>query len=186
MATVSTNNYTISGIDLYWNSTVGNASLDASPYEFRNDDNSLGNIVAGEFTPDVTYVDHWISSDGKRIKDKTVENTVSLTMSFTFDEMNVNNLKKYFMASNTGSVLKVMQDTTDEGSAIVYVHTNIGRDMQYLIPKCIIKPDGGLALNIEDWWTGNMLLEVLQYQSSDGSNSTWLDAPLGRLDLSYH
>jgi len=189
MSTVNTGNYTISGVSLFFNTTIANASLNATETgfaTFRNDNNSLGNIVAGEFTPDVTYVDHWVSVNGKRVKDKTVENVVALTINFTFDEMNVTNLEKYFLANSTGSVLDVMQNTTDEGSAIVYIHTDIGRDMQYVIPKCTIKPDGGLALNIEDWWTGSMMLEILQYQSSDGSNATWLAAPLGQLHLNYH
>ncbi len=186
MSTVSTNNYTISNVELFFNSTIAQATLLSTPGGFRSSENSLGNIVSAEFTPDVTYIDHWISSAGKRIKDKTVENAVSLNISFTFDEMNITNLKRFFLGTATASIISVMQDTTDEGSAMVYANTNIGRDMEYSIPKCSIRPDGGLAMNIEDWWTGPMVLEVLEYQTADGSVSTWLDSPMGRLDMGYN
>ena len=74
-------NYTISGIDLYFSTTIANASLNGNStrlasFMLSTHGHSLGNIVAGEFTPDVTYIDHWVSSAGKRVKDKTVENVV--------------------------------------------------------------------------------------------------------------
>ena len=186
MGTISTGNYTVGGCSLYFNTTVGNASLAASPLEYRNSANNLGNIVTSEISPEVTYLDHFITaSTGKRVKDKVVAVSQSLTINFTFDEMNVDNMAKFFFASTTGSVLSVFQNSLDEGSAMLYFITDVGRDMLYKIPKCTVRPDGAMALNTEDWWSTPMLIDVLQYQSSDGSSATWLAAPFGTVDMSF-
>ena len=137
-------------------------------------------------TPDITYVDHHVSSKGKRVKDKVVANTVSLAINFTFDEMNQSNLAKFFLANTVASDLRVMENTLDEGSAVLRVNTSIGNSLVYKIPKCIVRPDGELALNTEDWHSAPMVLEILEYLSADNSNATinasWLVAPFGLVD----
>jgi len=184
MSTINTENYTIGQPSIYFSTTIANASLDASPLGFRHAGNSLGNIVSAELNPEVSYIEHWVSQSGKRVKDKVVENTVSLMISFTFDEMNEDNLKRFLFATETASVLSVLSDTSDEGSAMLYVTTLIGRDIRYDIPKCTVRPDGPLPLNGEDWWSAPMVLEVLRYQTADGSNATWIANPFGRMTIS--
>ena len=54
MATISTDNYTIGGIDMYYEASIGHASLDAGATlgygsQFRTTGRNLGNIVTQEF-----------------------------------------------------------------------------------------------------------------------------------------
>ena len=184
MSTINTANYTVGQGSLYFNTTIANASLDASPAGFRHSGNSLGNIVSIEINPEVTYLEHFVTSDGKKVKDKIVEQQVAIMVNFTFDEMNEDNLARFLFATETASVLSVLNSTTDEGSAILYTTTSVGRDLLYKIPKCSLRPDGPLPLNAEDWWQAPMVLEVLRYQTADGSNATWLAAPFGTLTVS--
>ena len=190
MTTISTGNYTIGGGKLYFSTTIANASLEtlastATVTAFQSTARNLGNIVNIDINPDISYVDHFISVKGKRVKDKTIANTESVMINFTFDEMNMDNLNKFFLGSLTASVIKVFQNQLDEGSAHLVVDTDIGQDMIYIIPKCVLKPDGALNLTDEAWHEAPMILEVLEYRSADGTNATWLAAPFGRIDTSY-
>lgn len=188
MSTISTDNYTIGSGQLYFCATVADSRLTGTHLMVNN--YSLGNVTDTELNVDVTYIDHWVSVSGKRLKDKTIANTTSVTVNFNFDEMNYNNLKRFFMGSdNSASVFSVAQNTTDEGCAILKIDTDIGQDMIYYIPKCTLKPDGALTLNDEDWHSAPMVLEVLQYTSGDTSvaswNATWLVSPFGEIDTSH-
>lgn len=186
-ATISTNNYTIGGGELYFAATVADSKmLSASAPTFCNDAHSLGNIMNAVITPDVSYIDHFVSSKGKRIKDKTVANTVSLTIGFSFDEINSQNLAKFLLGNLSASTVSVLQNTLEEGSAVLRVNTAIGKSMVYRIPKCTIKPDGNFSLNEEDWSSGGFILECLEYVDGDSANATinasWVANPFGILD----
>jgi len=187
MSTINTGNYTIGQPSIFFNTTIANASIGntaTTAEQFRNSANSLGNIVSAELNPEVTYIEHWVSQSGKRVKDKSVENTISMMINFVFDEMNEDNLARYLFATESASVLSVLSDTVDEGSGMVYVTTQVGNDIRYEIPKCSVRPDGPLPFNGEDWWQAPMVLEVLRYQTADGNNATWLANPFGRLIVS--
>lgn len=186
MTTINTNNYTVGAISLYFEASIAHASLlvTATPGQntvgspFRITSRNLGNIVTGELAPDVTYLDHFISVNGARRKDKTVAITKSLTIPFTFDEINENNLKRFFLASSLGNnKLAVNEQPLQEGSVSLLFRTDVGNDFVYSIPKAIIRPDGNLAMNIESWWEAPMVIEVLHYD-------TWASKPYGVLDLS--
>ena len=71
---MSTDNYTIGGAKLYWMGSSTTASTNALYLQVKNfsGTNSFGNITAAEITPDITYLDHYISVKGDRRKDKTV------------------------------------------------------------------------------------------------------------------
>jgi hypothetical protein len=182
MPTISTGSYTIGGVDLYFAASVAHASLLTSANAtqiaadstragmggaFRASARNLGNIVTAEPTPDVTYVDHFVSKCGKRKKDKIAANTESLTIPFSFDEINAANLKRFFLASSlTSTKLAVLQEPLVEGAAQMVFKTDIGQDMTYFIPKCTIKPNGALGVNTESWWSVGMILEVLFYNTS--------------------
>lgn len=185
MATVNTNNYTIGGVDLYFEASVAHASLidttgTVTPgSNFRTTARSLGNVVTSEIGLDVTYIEHWVSVNGSRRKDKIQANTRSLTIPFTFDEMNDANLKKFFLASTIGGANKfaVLQNPLNEGAVSLLFRSDIGPDLVYSIPKAVIRPDGNLTTNTEDWWTGPMVIEVLHY-----STGSWASKPYGVLD----
>ena len=177
MATVSTGNYTIGGVDLYWSTSVEDSNLDAGVTNgvgstFRSAANNLGNIVMAEFAPDISFLEHFITtSEGDKRRDHIIVNSKSLSIPFVFDEMNQDNLEKYFMAATVlnsaakpaSPLIRPFHNVLDYGSAQLYFRTDVGQDLVYMMPKVTIRPDGNMAMNIEDWWTGPLMLDVLYY-----------------------
>lgn len=176
--TKNTDNYTLGQVGIYFSTTVADPNLRNAT--FLTATNSLGNIVTAEIAPNVTFIEHYISDRGIRKKDKTAINLTNVTIPFTFDEMDSNNLKRFFMASDIGGDrLAVMEEALDEGSAVLKFDTSVGKDLMYYIPKCQIRPDGNLQVNAEDWWKGNCVLDILYY---DTTSTPWDNAPLGFID----
>lgn len=196
MATIDSDSYTIGGIDLYYAATINHTSLESGTLngigsDFRISAHNLGNIVVAEFAPDVTYLDHLtITAAGDRQKDHVVTTMKNLTIPFQFDEMNEANLRKFFQGDdvsascNAGTPLfKVMTNTLEYGSAQIYFRTDIGQDIVYMIPKCTLRPDGNMAMNIEDWWTGPMVLDVLHNTWTPNAIASDVNAPYGLISI---
>ena len=182
MAVKNTGDYTISGADLYFKSTICATTL-GSDTGFQIAANNIGNVYDVEISSDVTYVDHFISSRSKRVKDKTVANLSTITINFNTDELSMNNMAKFFLASTNGSDIRVLQNTAIEGSAHLRMDTDVGQSICYRIPKCSIKPNGAFSTaNGEDWQSMPMMLDILEYTTGDGSNATWLAQPFGVID----
>ena len=169
--TIDTGNYTLGGAQLYFETTIAHASLLIAT-EFAKTSRSLGNITTAGITPEITYVDHIVTKKGKQVKDKTAAGMSGLRVNFTFDEMNSTNLGRFFMGSVSAGKVNVLSSVLDEGSGMLVMTTDVGRDMVYRIPKCTIKPDGELALPGDSWHTAPMLIEVLEYQNADTANTT--------------
>jgi len=182
MATISTSNYNIGGIDLYFNASPAHSSLLATDPSvasglggaFRTSGNSIGNVVSAEISPDVTYVEHFVADCGKKKKDKTVAQLVNVSIPIVTDEMNYNNLKRFFMASYLGSTkMAVAEEPLTEGAAQFVFKTDVGIDMVYFIPKCTLRSDGALTTSADDWWTAPMVLDVLYYNTSHWSSKPY-------------
>lgn len=144
----------------------------------------VGNTTAVEISPDVTYLDHFISVNGERRRDKTVSTTHSITISFTFDEINSTNIKRFLYGETAvaaSPTFIVNASPVKEVAAQVVFRTAVGRDFVYKIPTAALKADGGLSFESEDWLNANMTLDVL-YNNSYTHNST--SAPYGYVDFS--
>jgi len=175
MSTLSTNNYTIGQVSLFYNATI--AWDDLTTATMLLDAYNLGNIVTSEIMPNVTYIDHYISDDGRRRKDFTALGEVNVTIPFTFDEMNSGNIQKFFL----GSLLATDRIAPFElplqmGCARLRFTTEVGNDLEYIIPKCTLRPDGAMGINPEDWWQSNMVIDVLFYDTG-----SWASKPYGYL-----
>lgn len=147
---------------------------------FRTAARNIGNVVSAEFNPDITYVDHFISVKGSRRRDLIQPTTKALTINFTFDEINASNLRRFFLASKlagAANYLAPMEKALPTGSVSILFQTDVGRDFVYSIPKAIIRPDGALAMNTEDWWSGPMVLDVLYYATGQ-----WASKPYGKIN----
>ena len=183
--TISTDNYTLGGAHLYFDTAVGNDDLLIAT-QFATTARSLGNIVTSGITPEVTYVDHMVTRKGKQVKDKTAAGLSTLRINFTFDELNSTNLGRFFMGAVSNGKVNVFSDSLDEGSGMLIVDTDVGRDLVYRIPRCTIKPDGELSLPGDTWASAPMVIEILEYQTggtdNGTNNATWLAFPFGRVD----
>ncbi len=60
----------------------------------------IGNIAGAGIEPAITYLEHFTSRSGVRLKDKSVAVEKAVNITVTFDELNADNLKHFFM-SNT-------------------------------------------------------------------------------------
>jgi len=145
---------------------------------------SFGNIEVAEITPDISYVEHYVSLKGCRKKDKDLVETKKVTIPFTFDEISASNVK-YFMHGGTtiASTFSVMSKNSIEGRAILQFNTDVGNEFLYVIPKVVLKAEGGLSLQADSWINGQFTLEVLnhpRYRVYDSSTASL--APYGYFD----
>ena len=189
--TLNSANLTIGGAKIYYNATVGHPDCLAT-LAFRTTANSLGNIVSADITPENTYVEHFTSNQGKMVRDKEVVTQSAININFTFDEMNQNNIRRFFFGTSSASYVNILKNNIEEGSAQIVVQTQIGQDMIYQIPKCNLRPAGGLTLNPESWHEAPMTLSILEYINGDYTNvngttqstvnASWLAWEFGRID----
>jgi hypothetical protein len=179
----NTSDYTVGMAYVFLHTTTGStglASIDAQIASAAYHTHfCVGNTTNVEIAPDITYLDHFVSINGERRKDKTVTTTKAITVNFTFDQINATNVKRFLYGAdiNTASPTFVVNASpTKEYSAQIYFTTQVGRDMIFKIPKATLKTDGNLAFNAEDWMSANMMLDVL-YDSSYSVGAT--DCPYG-------
>ena len=182
MTTINTDNYTLGGIDIYFEASIAHASLllgDTTGSTFRTSARSIGNITSADLNPDVSYLEHFISVLGKRRRDKVVANTESLSISFTFDEVNEDNLSRFLMGEDLGdNKIAPLQNPVQRGSLSLLFRSDVGNDFVYSIPKGILRSDGALDMNAEDWWSGPMVLDVEYYNTGE-----WASKPYGVIEM---
>jgi hypothetical protein len=180
-------NYSVGMAYIYIHNTTGTtglASIDAQIASASYHTHfCVGNTTAVEISPDVTYLDHFISVNGERRRDKTVSTSHSISVNFTFDEINATNIKRFLYgeeAVTASPTFIVNASPVKEVAAQVVFTTSVGRDLIYKIPKAALKADGGLSFEAEDWMSGNMILDVL-YDNTFTHNST--SAPYGYVNF---
>ncbi len=180
-------NYSVGMAYIYIHNTTGStglASIDAQIASASYHTHfCVGNTTAVEISPDVTYLDHFISVNGERRRDKTVSTSHSISVTFTFDEINATNIKRFLYGEEAvaaSPTFIVNASPVKEVAAQVVFTTSVGRDLIYKIPKAALKADGGLSFEAEDWMTANMMLDVL-YDNSYTHNST--SAPYGYVNF---
>ena len=136
-------------------------------------------------TPDVTYVEHFISVQGDKRKDKEIAVSKIISIPFTFDELSDENVRKFMMGRSITATQSVVMDVNSyEGRAILNFQTDVGNHFIYYIPKCNLKSDGGLSFTSEDWMSGNFVIEILYSDTYKiYGSSTATKAPYGYLDF---
>lgn len=184
----NTSDYTVGMAYIFLHPTTGSVGLGSIDDQIASASYHthfcVGNTTNVEIAPDITYLDHFVSINGERRKDKTVVTTKSITVNFTFDQINATNIKRFMYgvdAVTASPTFIVNASPAKEYSAQIYFTTQVGRDMIYKIPKVTLKTDGSLTFNAEDWINANMMLDVL-YDTTFTHNS--VDAPYGYVDFS--
>lgn len=184
---INSDNYTVGMAYVFLHPTTGStglASIDAQIASASYHTHfCVGNTTNVEIAPDITYLDHFISVNGERRKDKTVVTQKAITVTFTFDEINATNVRRFLYGADAvtaSPTFIVNASPAKEFSAQIYFTTVVGNDFIYKIPKATLKTDGNLAFDAEDWMNANMMLDVL-YDSSYTHNTT--DAPYGYVNF---
>lgn len=98
----NTDNYTVpGGIALYFKETGGAV--------FKH----LGNIVEVEMEPGAEELEHYSNLSGKRTLDKSIVLEEKLSINFTFDEANIENMRYFFRAGSIENVGEGTDNATD-------------------------------------------------------------------------
>lgn len=184
---IKSDNYSVGMAYIYIHNVTGStglASIDAQIASAAYHTHfCVGNTTAVEITPDVTYLDHFISINGERRRDKTVSTQNSITVNFTFDEINATNIRNFLYgetAVSASPTFIVNASPIKEVAAQVVFTTSVGRDLIYKIPKAALKSDGGLSFEAEEWMSAQLMLDVL-YDNTYEHNST--TAPYGYVNF---
>jgi hypothetical protein len=187
MAVKSDVNYAVGGLDIYFDPTIGHASLlDTTATttvgsNFRTAARSLGNIVTSEITPEVTFLDHYITVNGSRRKDKTVNVENNITIPFTFDELDEANFKRVFLGSTLGTgKTALMMEPLQRGSVSLLFRSQTGNDFVISIPKATLRPSG--SINFGDGTEWNQISCELSVEFLS-TTSEWASKPYGILNM---
>jgi hypothetical protein len=184
---IDSDSYTVGMAYIYVHNTTGTtglASIDAQIASAAYHTHfCVGNTTAVEITPDVTYLDHFISINGLRRRDKTISTQNSISVNFTFDEINATNIRRFLYGETAvaaSPTFIVNASPLKEVSAQVVFTTSVGKDLIYKIPKAALKSDGGLSFEAEEWMAANMMLDIL-YDSTYTHNGS--AAPYGYVNF---
>jgi len=184
---IKSDNYSVGMAYIYIHNTTGTtglASIDAQIASAAYHTHfCVGNTTSVEITPDVTYLDHFISINGERRRDKTVSTQHAIAVNFTLDEINATNIMRFMYgeaAVSASPTFIVNASPVKEVACQVVFTTSVGRDLIYKIPKAALKSDGGLSFEAEEWMSANMMLDVL-YDGDYTHNST--AAPYGYVNF---
>ena len=184
---IDSDSYTVGMAYIYVHNTTGTtglASIDAQIASAAYHTHfCVGNTTAVEITPDVTYLDHFISINGLRRRDKTISTQNSISVNFTFDEINATNIRRFLYGETAvaaSPTFIVNASPLKEVAAQVVFTTSVGKDLIYKIPKAALKSDGGLSFEAEEWMTANMMLDIL-YDSTYTHNGS--AAPYGYVNF---
>ena len=185
---INSDNYSVGMAYIYIHNTTGSTGLASIDEQIASaayhTHFCVGNTTAVEIAPDVTYLDHFISVNGERRRDKTVSTTHAIAVTFTFDEINATNIKRFLYGETAvaaSPTFIVNASPVKEVACQVRFTTSVGRDFIYKIPKAALKADGGLSFEAEDWMNANMQIDVL-YDNGYTHNSS--AAPYGYVDFS--
>ena len=177
-----TSNLTIGQAEIYFREGVASPTSATMP-----DTQSLGNIVTSGINPEVSYVEHYSRIKGKKVKDEEFVITNGLNINFTFDEINKENVKKFLLGGDieaTASRMPAMLKNGIRGRSVLKFNTNVGEKFLYVIPKCVLKSDGGMNLTSDKWVEGNFKLDILYHNTYHvGNDSNASQAPFGYIDF---
>jgi hypothetical protein len=122
-------------------------------------------------TPAYTTLDHFIVVNGSRTKDKSIVTDKNLTITMTFDEISLDNLEKFLMATDDDSTAgSVLTNVAAEGSAVLVYKSTYGVNFLYAIPRVSIIAEGDMAFSGEAWIKGGLKMTVLALTGYNPNN----------------
>ena len=159
----NTDNYTIpGGIKLFVNTGDG--------------ERDLGNIVELDLEPGQELLEHYTNRSGKRMKDKQIVLEDKLTINFTLDEPNIENMKLFFRGDtivDDGATQKIAIAAlgTIEGTVRLECFPSTGRGIKWecYFGKASILPKGSMKLDDKNWMPVPMSIEVLDNTNVDAT-----------------
>ena len=141
-----------------------------SPGEYED----LGNCPSCELELAIEEKEHFASRSQGKSLDKTTIIQRGYNLKFTLDEMATANLKRWAMATQTGSTLHGLMDINKEYAVKFKADNAEGPNRKYEFWKCSIRPDGSLGMIGDDWQSLGYTAKGLADRSNHAS-SPWFD-----------
>ena len=113
----SPQNYTVGGTRFWFNRLVDD-SLSPPRYEGFRD---MGNVVDSSLEQAIEELEHFSSKSGTRRRDRSITTQIEEDITFTLDELNVENLREFFRGGDITDVLAAESDASDWLATTAYV-----------------------------------------------------------------
>jgi len=138
--------------DLY---TIGKGILQFD----RNDDaglptglRDLGNAPNFALVPSVETLDHFSSREGVKKKDKTINLSVGMTVKFTLDEYDINNLAMALLGEvSGGNLINLLASGQIEGRLVFIGHPAAGPAYRVTLWNVQLKPTSEVPFISDEW-----------------------------------
>lgn len=148
----------------------------------------LGNVPEFSLAQNVTNLDHYSSTGGLKVKDKTVQLQVDATITFTTDDISLANLQLWFGGASTGSApsdapsdigtLAVIGSSSQIYGALFYEADNpVGQNINIWAPYVSLRPNGNYGLIADTWQSLGFIAECLKRDTS--SERVYIYTPTG-------
>lgn len=126
---------------------------------------TFGNIVTGSFSSDITFLDHFSSKTGTRLKDRSIVQEIAVSINLTVDEPTASLLNYFVLGSLSGTgaqrSINPYSALEREGAGRLYAVSDTGNEFYWDISRCSVKPDGEFSYNDEDWSEFSFIVDVL-------------------------
>jgi len=131
----------------------------------------LGNSPNFTIQPTVESKEHFSSREGVNKKDMTVVLSAGLTVKFTLEEYDKNNLAMALFGDLAGSTINLLQTTQLEGELVFYGRPEYGPWFNVTLWKVSLKPTSEVSFIGNDWgkieFEGEVLSDVTGHPSQE-------------------
>lgn len=121
----------------------------------------MGNATAFTIQPTIEKLEHFSSREGVKKKDKTAILSAALSVKFTLDEYDKENLAMALFGSVAGSVINLLDTTLVEGHIKFVGAGDYGPKFQVDLWYCSLNASAEVPFISEDWGTIQFEGEVL-------------------------
>lgn len=111
----------------------------------------LGNCSAFTLQPVVEKLDHYSSREGVRKKDKTVVLSAGLSVKFTLDEYDRDNLAMALFGTRVGQVINLLDSTTLEGELTFVGANDVGPNFRVELWNVSLQPSSEVPFITDAW-----------------------------------
>jgi hypothetical protein len=111
----------------------------------------MGNCPSVECEPAVERLEHFSSQAGLRQRDAYPVVQATYTVNFECDEAAAVNLKRFLMGTQVGNQIRMLQNPNAYFSLKFVSDNPIGPNYRWVFHKCVIAPNGAMALIKDEW-----------------------------------
>jgi hypothetical protein len=137
----------------------------------------FGNVPEFSLAQNVTNLDHYRSTGGLKIKDRTVQLQVDATITFSTDNISIANLQLWFGGSSTGSLpsdaptdigaATIIGSSSQIYGALFYESDNpVGDNINIWAPLVSLRPNANYGLIADTWQSLGFIAECLKRDES--------------------